>query len=191
MKQYLECGRIINTHGVRGDVKIDPWTDEPEVFEELDSVYALFVAPGKEKTVTDEKVMSARKLTVRKVSMFKGFVLCHFEGVDDFDAANALRNHTLYVHRDEIPMEEGAVFVADLIGLPLYNADTGIRYGTIKDVINRGASDIYDVDTGAKDTTYFPAVKEFIDRIDLTSGVYIRPPKGLFDEDYVLDTPEN
>ncbi len=190
MKQYLACGKIINTHGVRGDVKIDPWTDEPEVYQELETVYALSVPKGQEERAEDEKIRVSRGLKVVKASMFKGFVLCHFEGVEDFDAANKLKNYTLYVNRDDIPREEGTVFVADLLGLPLIDADNGTRYGKIKDVINRGAGDIYDVDVGKKDTVYFPAVKAFIDRIALGEAVYIRPPKGLFDEDYVLDGPE-
>jgi len=184
MEKYLECGKIVNTHGVRGDVKIDPWTDYPEIFTSLESVRV-----NTEK-IKGNNAADYREMKITKASVFKNFIICHFEGVDDFDSANKLRNMILYADRDDIPKEDGAVFIVDLLGLPLIDADSGVRYGIIKDVINRGGNDIYDVDIGKKDTVYFPAVKEFVDRIELEEAVYIRPPKGIFDDDFVLDSKE-
>lgn len=181
MEKYLECGKIINTHGVRGDVKIEPWTDSPEVFCELE-----YIKINKNK-IKSSSVADFCEMKITKASVFKNFVICHFEGIDNFDLANSLRNMTVYADRADIPCEEGAHFIADLIGLPLIDADSGVRYGVIRDVINRGSSDLYDVDVGKRDTVYFPAVKEFVVGIELENAVYIRPPKGIFDDDFIID----
>ena len=163
---YLECGKIINTHGVRGDVKIESYCDSPEILRDLKRVYM-------------KEQGEYREVRVLHASVFKAFVLMQLEGVSDFDAAALLKNRTLYAAREDLPIEEGSYFIVDLIGLPVIDADNGTVYGTLCDVTNLGASDIYTVKTEAGDRM-MPAVDEFVDRVVLGEGIYIRPIEGMF-----------
>lgn len=115
MKQYLEIGKIVNVHGLRGDVKVVPWCDEPEFLCEFDTLYLG-------KTQKPVNVTAAR--------LQKGNVLLHLEGVDTVEAAEQLRNQVLYMDRDEVELEEGVYFIQDLIGLEVLDADTGKSYGS-------------------------------------------------------------
>ena len=167
LSPYLECGKIINTHGVRGDVKLESYCDAPEILRDLKCVFL------KEKN-------TYRALKVLHASVFKDFVLMTLEGVADMDAAIALKNKTVYAAREDLPIEEGAHFIVDLIGLPVIDADSGKTYGTLADVSNLGASDIYSVST-EKGIRMIPAVDEFIDRVDIDNGIFVRPIEGMFD----------
>lgn len=164
---YLECGKIINTHGVAGAVKIDPWCDSPEVLAELDTVY--FLIGGAYKPVK-----------VLKSSVFKRFVLATLEGVKSIDDAEALRNNVIYAAREDLPLEEGDNFITDLIGLSVIDANSGQVYGTLTGVINNGASDIYEIDTPTGQRL-MPAVAEFVAEIDLEKGIFVTPIEGMFD----------
>lgn len=168
-KQYLECAIIINTHGVRGDVKLESLCDSPEVLASLERVFVL--ENGK-----------YREIEVKHASIFKQFVLATLEGVDDMDKAAAMKGTTLYASRDDFQLEEGDYFIADLIGLPVIDNVDGKVYGKIKDVINRGASDIYVVTTPAGERM-MPVVEEFVKRVDLESGVYVETIPGLLTDD--------
>ena len=95
------------------------------------------------------------------------------------DAARSLRNRIVYAARGDIVLEAGSHFIADLIGLPVIDADSRRVYGEIVDVINRGASDIYVIRTEAGESM-MPAVDEFVVEIDLDRGVFVRPIEGMF-----------
>lgn len=165
--KYLECGKIINTHGVRGAVKIESWCDSPDILADLPHLY-FKTSCGFER----KEILSA--------SVMKRHVLALIEGVNDVDAAMALKEQIVYAERDDIPLEEGDYFIIDLVGLPVIDEDTNHKYGVISDVFNAGASDIYTVKTDHGDRM-IPAVPEFIIRIDLENGIYIRPIEGMFD----------
>ena len=167
-KDFLEAGKIINTHGVRGDVKIDCWCDSPKVLSEQSAVYLL---------ENDEYV----RVELDKASVFKSFVLAHPRGFSTFEEAIKLKNKIVYLRREDIAKDEDAVFIVDLIGLPVINADSGKVYGTIASVTNNNASDIYEIDTETG-KAYMPAVPEFVIEIDLEKGVFVRPIEGMFDE---------
>ncbi len=166
-KQYLECGKIINTHGVRGAVKLESWCNSPEELAELSRV---FIKRGD----------SMDMLTVKHASVFKQFVIAEIEEICDIDTAAALKNTVLYAAREDFQLEEGDYFIADLIGLPVIDAESGKNYGTLADVINRGASDIYVVNTPDGERM-MPAVEEFVKRVDVENGIYISPIEGMFD----------
>ena len=165
--EYIECGKIINTHGARGGVKIEPWCNTPHDFASLKRVFFL---EGGEYT----------KKKIIKSSVFKQFVLADIEGIDDMDRAMLLKNKVLYAAREDFKLAEGEFFISDLEGLEVIDADNGTVYGTLVETINRGASDIYVVKT-ANGERMIPAVNEFIDRIDLEKGVFVRPIPGMFD----------
>ena len=121
-KAYLECGKIINTHGFRGTVKLESWCDHPDILANLKHYY--FLENG-----------IYRQRCVSHASVFRQFVLADIEGVDSEDAANALRGTVVYAAREELPLEEGDHFIADLIGLDVRNADTDEVIGKLADKI--------------------------------------------------------
>lgn len=166
-KKYLECGKIINTHGVKGAVKLESWCDSPETLADLEYVYF--------KTLNG---FEQRK--VKSATVMKRHVMAYIEGINDIDTAAALKETVVYADREDIPLDEGDYFIIDLVGLPVIDADTGIKYGEISDVFNTGASDIYTVKT-ADGERMIPAVPEFIINIDTDTGVYVRPIEGMFD----------
>lgn len=168
MEKYLEIGKIVNTHGFRGDVKAQAWCDIPEVMTELDVVY---------RRVKGEYV----ELKVEKSSVHKGMVLLKLEGIDDFDKANALREEVIYADRDDIVRDEGSFFIADLVGLDVIDVDSGRVYGKLKEVLQYGIHDIYSVDTD-KGEALIPAVEEFVKKISLEEGIFVKPIEGMFDE---------
>ena len=164
---YIECGKIINTHGCHGGVKLESWCNTPEVLASLKSLYLL--SGG---NYTEHRVLRA--------SVFRQFVVAELEGIADMDAALALKNTVVYARRSDIPLDEGEYFIADLIGLPVRGASTGKLYGTLKETINRGASDIYVVDTPDGDRM-IPAVPEFIRSIDPDTEILVSPIEGMLD----------
>ena len=165
-KLYLECGKIINTHGINGVVKADSWCDSPEILASLEKVFIL----------ENDKM---KKYRIEDASIFKRFVLLRLTGVNTVEDADKLREKILYLERDDLELEEGEVFIADLIGLPVIDADSGVEYGKITDVINAGASDIYVIDT-PNGEAMMPAVKEYVVKVDLENGVLVRPIEGMF-----------
>ena len=165
-KTHLECGKIINTHGINGVVKAESWCDSPEILASLEKVFIL--ENGKMK-----------KYRIESASVFKRFVLLGLVGVTTVEEADRLREKVIYLERDDLELEEGEVFIADLIGLPVIDIDSGVEYGRITDVINAGASDIYVIDT-PNGEAMMPAVKEYVKNVDLEKGVFVKPIEGMF-----------
>ncbi len=165
---YLRCGQIINTHGVRGAVKARSECDSPEILRSLSRIYTA--ARGE---YVERMIVSA--------SVQKGFVLLRLEGVDTVEDANALRGEIIYASREELSkfLAPGDRFIADLIGMRVVNDETGERIGTLSDVTNAGASDIYVVDT-PNGERMMPAVPEFIAEIT-DEEIRVLPIEGMFD----------
>ncbi len=167
--QYLECGRLINTHGVRGVMKLESWCDSPKIAASLHRLYLL------------QRDGSYKELKVRTASVAAGFVLVSLEGIDDLDTARLYKGRTVFAHRDDIPMSEGDFFIADIIGLPVYDADTGRCYGTLTDADMDRKTPLYTIRT-EKGDVLFPAIPEFVKEVDTDKGVFICPISGFFDE---------
>ena len=168
MKQaYLECGKIINTHGFRGTVKLESWCDSPYVLASLPRIYFLNNGSYTSREVTHS-------------SVFKQFVLADLKGIDSEEAANRLRNTVVYAAREDLPLEEGDFFIVDLLGLPVRHADTNEELGTLKNITSQGATDLYYVQTPHGEAIV-PAVPEFIIKIDPDDAIYVRPIPGLLD----------
>ena len=165
--QFLECGKIINTHGVRGGLKLESWCDTPQ---DLASLKKIYIKQG-----ADYKCHK-----VKKASVFKQFVLLELEGINDIDAAEMLKNTIVFADRDDISIDEDSFFLADIIGLPVFDLASGEKIGTLSDVLNLGASDLYEIDTknGKK---LIPAVDEFIKEIDLEKGIFVSLIEGMLD----------
>lgn len=165
--QFLECGKIINTHGVRGGLKLESWCDTPMDLASLKKVYL--------KDGADYKCYK-----VKKSSVFKQFVLFELDGIADIDTAMTLRNRVVYADRKDISIDEDAFFIADIIGLPIIDIESGEKLGTLSDVLNLGASDLYEINTenGKK---LIPAVPEFIKEINLEKGIFVSLIEGMLD----------
>lgn len=165
-KKYIECGKIVNTHGCKGAVKVESWCNSEK---DLASFKRIFLKNGNLYSQYD----------VIKTSVFKQFVIFELKSVDDMDKAMLLKGNIIYAAREDFDLEEGEFFIADMIGLNVIDADTDKIYGRLKEIINRGAADIYVVDT-PNGEAMIPAVDEFIISIDITKGIFVRPIEGMF-----------
>lgn len=167
-KEYLEAGKIVNTHGIRGEVKIMPYCDSPELLCEFDRLFM-----GKSLT----------EIYIERSRVQKNMIICKIEGVDTPEEAEKLRNKMLYMHRDDLELDEDTYFIQDLIGMTVKNADTGEIYGIIDDVFQTGANDVYSIKNSDK-SYLVPAIADVVITTDIDSGIMtIRPLEGLFDED--------
>ena len=169
INEYLECGKIVNTHGVIGEVKVECYCDTPEILTSLKKVYI-------------KNGGSYQAAEVKRAFVSKNAAVMRLSVISDMDAAQRMRGCVLYALREDIPKDDGAYFIADLIGLDVIDAKTSERYGKIVEVINRGASDIYVIAT-AKGEVLFPAVSEFIESVDVEKAIYINPIEGMFDDE--------
>jgi 16S rRNA processing protein RimM len=166
-RKYLECGKIINTHGVKGALKLESWCNTPDDLAGMDR---LFISePG-----------GMKEYKVDNTAIFKQFVIVELEGINDIDVALTYKNKIVYAAREDFSLEEDDYFIVDIIGLPVIDAENGRVYGKLKDVINRGASDIYVVCTDDGERM-MPAVEEFVKTVDLEKGIFITPIEGMFD----------
>lgn len=166
MKQgFLEVGQIVNTHGLRGEVRITPWMDAPEDFCSLEAVY------------TSE----GAELTVKTARMHKGSVLATFDGIDSIEAAEALKNTVLSVPREALgELPDGVYFVADLIGLTV--RDETNEYGKISDVLQNGGADIYVVKRRGQKDLLVPVHPDIVKHVDIDGGVVtVTLPEGLLE----------
>lgn len=169
LKEYLEAGKIVNTHGVRGELVVEPWADSAE--------FLL----GFERFWFDEGKTDAGLLASR---VHKGRLLVTLRGVTTVEQADALRGRVLYLSRADAALAPGTFFLQDLIGLQAVDGVTGRKYGVLKEVLPTGANDVYRiVDDGGKEYL-FPAVKHMVKRIAPEEGVIeLLPIPGIFDDD--------
>ena len=161
----LEVGKIVNVHGILGEIKIMPWTDYPENFYDFS---VLYIKKANEKT--EYEIKSAR--------VHKGCVLVKLAGVDDRTAAEKMKNLTVFAKRDEIKLEEGRYFIADLIGIEVKTEEKVL--GKLEDVFQTGANDVYSVRSENGKMLYIPAIPEVIDEINPEGGyILITPLDGM------------
>ncbi len=154
MSDLLQVGVITSTHGVRGEVKVFPTTDDPARFKKLKQV---ILDDGKQQI----------DLEIASVKFFKNMVILKFKGIDNINDVEKYRRATLLVTRENaVPLAEHEYFIADLIGLSAVS-DEGEELGTITDVLQTGANDVYVVTTPQKEEILVPAIKECILAVDL------------------------
>ncbi len=168
MNQYLEIGKINNTHGLKGEVKFEYWCDGVEYLKQLDKVYL------------DKNGNSSLSLVSARPQ--KHIAILKFSEITTIEQAEQLKGKVLYCNRDDAEIEDGAYYLADLIGCSVIDAKSGEVYGEVCDVMNFGSCDIYDVKKDKKHTL-IPATPDIIEEILTESGVIrINVIKGLFDE---------
>ena len=169
IKQYLETGKIVGTHGIRGMVRVKPWSDSGEF---LNNFKRFFLSPDGEN-----------ELKAVKIQPHGGVVLIAFKGIDTVEQAESLRGKTVYICRDDITLPDGRYFIDDLIGCEVFDADSGEKYGVISEVSQTGANDVWHIKSGEKEYL-LPAIDEVIVTVDPENETLeIRPMKGIFDDE--------
>ena len=169
MEELLQVGVITTTHGVRGEVKVFPTTDDPARFKKL------------KKVILDDG-KSRREVEIRSVRFFKNMVILSFQGIDTMNDAEKLRQAKLFVTRENaVKLKKDEYFIADLIGLKVVTGD-GESFGTLKDVLATGANDVYVVERPDTSEVLLPAIKECILNVDMEQGcISVHIMDGLLD----------
>ena len=163
-KEYLEAGKIVNTHGIKGEIKIMPYTDVPELLCEFDRLF-----------------LDKKEIFIERSRVAKNMVIAKFEGVDTPEQAEKLRNKILYMHRDDLELDDDTYFIQDLIGIEVRDAETGVIYGKIVDVMQTGANDVY-VIKGSDREYLIPAIADVVVSTDIDKNeMTIKVLDGLFD----------
>ena len=154
MLPNLEIGQIVNTFGIKGMVKVKPFTDDIKRFDSLKKVYI-------------EKNSNKKEYEIEEVKYHKNMVLIKFKGIENIEQAERLRNSYLTISRDSAEeLEEGRYYVVDLLGLEVYT-DEQILLGTLEDIFNTGSNDIYVVKNEEGKQILLPAIQDVIKKIDI------------------------
>ena len=169
MQKYLELGKVNNTHGLKGEVKLEMWCDGIDFIRQLDKVYL------------DDR--GTKALTLVSARPQKNIAIVKFAEIPSINEAEELKGKVLYCNRDDAGIDEGAHFLADIIGCYVVDIDTEEEYGKVVDVLNYGSCDIYDIESWGKHTL-IPAIPDVVKEINTEYQVIrIKRMKGLFDED--------
>ena len=167
-KEYLECGKIVCQHGVRGAVKIESWCDAPGVLAALPVLYL------------SDKSGGFLPLTPTNASVYKGAVLFSFKELTTADEAIALRGRVVFARRNDLPIPPGRILQQDLIGATVADADTGAVYGTLREIRESPAADLLVVSVPGGDVL-LPDVPAFVKSKDPEKGILVTPIPGFFD----------
>ena len=155
MEDLLKVGVITTTHGVRGEVKVFPTTDDAERF--LDIEYVL-LDTGRE----------LRRLNIQHVKFFKNLAILKFEGIDNINDIEKYKGKSLFVTRENaVELEEDEYYIGDLIGMEVYTDDSEERFGVLKDVMETGANEVYIITSENHGEVLLPAIHECILDIDV------------------------
>ena len=169
IEPYLRVGVIASTHGLKGEVKVFPTTDDPERFRALKKVYLD----------TGAQYMP---LKVRGVKFFKNQVIMKFEEIQDINEAERYRGRDLLIDREQaVPLAENENFIVDLIDMDVCE-ENGNRLGTLTDVLKTGANDVYVVETDEGKESLLPAIPSCILEADVEKAkMVVRIPEGLLE----------
>ena len=160
MTEFLDCGQIVNTHGVHGEVRILPWADSPDFLRRFRTLY-----------------LDGAPLQVTSCRVHKGSVIAGFQGVDTVEQAMALKGRTVQIRRADSALPEGSFFLVDVIGLDVVD-EAGHRLGALKEVLSPSVQRVYVVE-GEREIM-IPAVPEFILETNLEAGyIKVRLIEGM------------
>ena len=149
--EFIEAGKIVNTHSVYGELKVQPWSDTDDFLCDFDVVY-----------------IEGKPFEVERARVHKTCVLLKLAGINNINEAQKYRNKCVCVDRDEVELDDGAYFIADLEGLTVIDTD-GTELGKIREVLTLPSNDVYVI--RGRDEYMIPAVEEFIREVDLNAGV--------------------
>lgn len=167
-KSFLETGKIVGTHGIKGMVRIQPWSDSGEFLAEFDRFYLDSAGES--------------SVEIKSIQPHGNVVLAKLAGIDTIEQAEQYRGRIIYINRDDVELPEGRYFVEDLIGCSVYAADGQTLLGTLSDVSQTGANDVWHITKEGKEYLV-PAIDEVIVSVDTDAArVVLDPMKGIFDD---------
>lgn len=168
MKQYLEVGKINNTHGIKGELKFELWCDDISYLRQFKTLY--FDCKGE------------NPVALKSVKPQKNNAIIKLDGYDTIEQAELLKGKILYGNRDDARIDDNSNYIADIIGCYVVDIDTEEEYGKVTDVLNYGSCDIYDIESWGKHTL-IPVTPDIVREINTEYNVIrIKAMKGLFDE---------
>ena len=168
MEKQLQAGVITSTHGIRGDVKVFPTTDDAQYFRELKKVY---LDTGKEQI----------PLEIEHVKFFKQFAILKFKGIDNINDIEKYKGKSLMIDREDAsPLGEDEYYIGDMIGMDVYTDDPAEHFGVLRDVLETGANDVYIIDSDRHGEVLVPAIRQCILRVDTEKNeMHIHLMEGL------------
>lgn len=166
-KELLEAGKIVNTHGVSGEIKVQSWCDSPEVLAGFETLYRADGAP----------------VTVEHAYVHKNCVILRLQDVSTMEQAEALRGQVLYLKRSEVDLPENLVFIQDILGFTVYDERLEREIGQVRDVLTSNpAHQLYEILSPDGKIYYVPAVKPFLKEVDLAAErIRIASIEGLLE----------
>ncbi len=170
MKQpFIETGKITGTHGIRGEMRVQPWCDTPEDLLQYKTLYL------------DAK--GTKSLQVAGMRVHKSMVILKAKGIDSIADAEAFREQVIYLNREDLHLDEGQYLVVDLIGCQVFHTQTNEPLGEICDVSGTGANDVWHIKKDGKEYL-IPAIPLVVDHVDVdNSRITITPLKGIFEDE--------
>ncbi len=170
IKNFLEIGEIVGTHGVRGEIRVNPWCDTPGFMTKFKTLY--FDSNG------------SCAVQIKSARPHGNVVLLTINEVDSVEKAQKLRGKVLYMKRSDAKLPKGKYFIAELIGCKVFDADNAeICYGELTDVSQTGANDVWHITKNGKEYL-IPAIPDVVVETDVAADrVTIRPLKGIFDDE--------
>ena len=168
MEKQLQAGVITSTHGIRGEVKVFPTTDDAQYFRELKKVY---LDTGKEQI----------PLEIEHVKFFKQFAILKFKGIDNINDIEKYKGKSLMIDREDAsPLGEDEYYIGDMIGMDVYTDDPAEHFGVLRDVLETGANDVYIIDSDRHGDVLVPAIRQCILRVDTEKNeMHIHLMEGL------------
>lgn len=168
MEKQLQAGVITSTHGIRGEVKVFPTTDDAQYFRELKKVY---LDTGKEQI----------PLEIEHVKFFKQFAILKFKGIDNINDIEKYKGKSLMIDREDAsPLGENEYYIGDMIGMDVYTDDPAEHFGVLRDVLETGANDVYIIDSDRHGEVLVPAIHQCILRVDTEKNeMHIHLMEGL------------
>ena len=165
MKNILELGKVVNTHGIRGEVKIQPWCDDPEIFDELDYIY-----------------IDNKKFDIERSRLHKNCVIVKLEQINNINEAELYREKIVTIEREKLgELPEGTYYIADLEGLTVKTID-GEILGEIEDVLKTGSNDVYVLKSQSRKPILIPVIDQVVKEVNIEDGyVLVELMEGLID----------
>ena len=170
MEQFLRAGVISSTHGIRGEVKVFPTTDDAARFKEIRKV---FLDTGRER----------QELEIQSVRFFKQFVIVKFKGIDNINDIEKYKGCSLYISREEAAeLDEDEYYIGDLIGMAVFTEEG--HFGVLRDVMETGANEVYIIDSDSHGEVLIPAIRQCVLDVDVEQNrMTIRLMDGLIGDD--------
>lgn len=168
-QQFIETGKITGTHGIRGEMRVQPWCDAPE---DLLQYKKLYLTP-----------QGTEVLQVSQMRVHKSMIILKAKGIDTIAAAEAYRERVVYLNREDLQLEDGQYLVVDLIGCHVFHKETNEPLGVISDVSQTGANDVWHITKEGKEYL-IPAIPLVVEEVDVDAQrIVITPLKGIFEDE--------